>query len=131
MLEAAGGARHLHYTCNFKFAIYTPADIIAKAALWCEWHEAWIYGTTPNLIMPAGMPLPGSLSAPHLPLPSPTMGTIEYSSAPPPVDADWDIFEDVLNEDVDEFAEVDGSETSSFGTSDGTITGEERDDHDF
>ena len=81
--------------------------------------------------MPSGMPLPDSLPAPHLPIPGPRAETVMHSSAPPPHEADWDIFDDAFNEDADEPADAEGSETSSFGTSEGTLSGDDREDLDF
>ena len=81
--------------------------------------------------MPAGMPLPGSLLPTHLPLPSPVANIVSYQSAAPAPVGDWGICEDVFDEDGDNQIDEAGSETSSFGTSEGTLSGPDGECRDF
>ena len=114
MLEGAANARHMHYKCNFKFDIYSPGEIIPKALLWCEWRQSWIYGDTPTIDMPSGMPLPGSLAPPNHPLSSPLHKTVPREAAATPQEGDCDIFDDVFGEDVDHPLSEERIETPSF-----------------
>ena len=81
--------------------------------------------------MPQGMPLPGALPRQHLPLPSPMPITVHRSAHSAEVQPDWDLFEDEFAQETVEPCMEDGSETSSFGTSEGAPSSSDEDGRNF